>query len=39
MTAIDAYARRRRLQEPHFRDNLMVALHRPWLKQRLAKRR
>ena len=42
MTAIDssdANARRRRLQEPHFRDNcypeLMVALHRPWLQERL----
>ena len=37
MTAIDANARRRRLQEPHFRDNLKVALHRPWLQEQLRK--
>ena len=35
MTAIDANARRRRLKEPHFRDNLKVALHRPWLQEQL----
>jgi len=38
MTAIDANARRRRLQEQHFRDNLRVALHRPWLQARLRRR-
>ena len=37
MTTIDANARRRRLKEPHFRDNLKVALHRPWLQERLTK--
>jgi len=37
MTTIDANARRLRLQEPHFRDNLKVVLHRPWLQERLRK--
>ena len=35
MTCMDANARRRRLQEPHFRDNLMVHLHREWLRVQL----
>jgi hypothetical protein len=37
MTCMDANARWRRLQEPRFRDNLMVHLHRDceWLKAQL----
>lgn len=35
MTCMDANALRRRLQEPHFRDNLMVHLHHEWLRVQL----
>ena len=35
MTGMDANVLWRRLQEPHFRDNLMVHLHREWLRAQL----